>query len=1122
MLPGRTAATPYSWPVKFAILGHLEVTRDGVPVDLGTPKTRALLAALVLARPNAVSVDSLIEQLWGEHPPTSVTTTLQAYVSGLRRSLEPDRKPRQPASVVLTRAPGYALELTPGSVDGDVFESVITAADARRDGLVGMTADELEQVDADLADALSLWRGEAYADLGDAAMAERSRLDELRALAEELRLDVSTALGRHTVVATAAEALISRYPLRESLWRIRALALARCGRQADALAVIEELRTVLDDELGLLPGPAIRELQSAILHQDSSIIWTPAPAPNPGHPAPPPTPSPVNAPPPLPWPTAGRAAELAVLSAAWQRSLAGSTEFVVITGDPGIGKSRLVAEMIGAVSRDGALVGSARCSQDDGAPPLWPWAQILTRWGRELPTIAAGANADEGAAFRLRERIVSEVLAESSHRPVLIAIDDLHWADPSTLRVLQLLGEIAGDSQLMVLLTWRGVDGTVPLAELSESLGRRHATRIPLGGLGSDAVAEVMHSVAGTATSDSQAVQLTGRTDGNPFFVVEYARLAQHSGSVSQLLAEPRPPTAVGEVIGRRIDRLGTDTTRILQTAAVLGREFTLPVLCGVREQDPDTALDLLDTAVAAGLIREEGIGEFVFAHALVRDHVYVSLPPTRRAGIHARAAEILTGLGGGASEIAHHWLAAGPAHRDRAWHAARAAARQAAEVFADDESVELYTAALEALRSNPATAWDDEFELLLELAECHRRCGDWTALAAPLGEAIEIARNCGDGARLARACVLPSRGSAWFSVNVGEQNDLIVDALRDALALLPENGCTPEQSALRAEAMLALANETYYTSPIAERRALVDAATAIATDLGDDRLELAANISGQQALWTATNAAERLGMLERARDLAIRVGDVDSRILATSLCANAHAQLGHPERMWPLLDIALDDARRRRRPFLVMVVLSTAVTWRAMSGDFTRARALVDEYFELAQRVRLSQSPVGSMGIRLGIALWDGSVSSVIEYLDGPEDVLPVGSFRAALRIRAGLPDQARTALADAPAPALDTQDWYSLAEWATAGEVAAHLDLPDLGARAYALLAPLAGWSVNAGSGTAIGPVDAFLALAAASTGDLELATRHADDAERVMEQWRIPPVRQWFAGERDRFRF
>ena len=125
----------------------------------------------MLARPHAVSVDSLIGQLWGEHPPASVMTTLQAYVSGLRRTLEPDRKPRQPASVLLTRVPGYVLDLVPGTVDADVFESVVTDADARRDTLSGMTAEGLEQVDADLADALSLWRGEAYADLGDAAVA---------------------------------------------------------------------------------------------------------------------------------------------------------------------------------------------------------------------------------------------------------------------------------------------------------------------------------------------------------------------------------------------------------------------------------------------------------------------------------------------------------------------------------------------------------------------------------------------------------------------------------------------------------------------------------------------------------------------------------------------------------------------------------------------------------------------------------------------------------------------------------------------------------------------------------------------------------------------------------------
>ena len=232
--------------MRVGILGAAEARLDGVAVDLGTRKQRALLAALALHRGRPVSPDTLVDLLWGEAPPTAVTATLQGYVAGLRRALEPDRPARAPSEVLVTRQAGYALLLEEDALDAAGFEAAV-GPDARarradhpprpRWPSAGPLLDELDE-------ALALWRGMPYAELEDApaARAERARLEELRVIALEDRAVAGLALGRHATVAAELEALTATYPLRERLWGLRAVALARSGRQADALEVLRQVR----------------------------------------------------------------------------------------------------------------------------------------------------------------------------------------------------------------------------------------------------------------------------------------------------------------------------------------------------------------------------------------------------------------------------------------------------------------------------------------------------------------------------------------------------------------------------------------------------------------------------------------------------------------------------------------------------------------------------------------------------------------------------------------------------------------------------------------------------------------------------------------------------------------
>ncbi|WP_395657673.1 BTAD domain-containing putative transcriptional regulator, partial [Nocardioides sp.] len=297
--------------MQVSVLGPVEVVLDGAPVDLGTPKQRALVAALALSRGWPVSVDAIVDLLWGDASPPGVTATLQAYVSQLRRVIEPDRQRRAPATVLVTVAPGYALRVPDESVDVHRFEQVVAATHRRLQpvgwGRSPLDAGVLAAEVAALDEALALWRGTPYAELGDAdpAVAERARLEELRLVALEDRAVAGLALGHHATVAAELEALTAAYPLRERLWALRALALTRSGRQADALEVLRRVREVLDEELGLEPSAELRDLQTAVLRQDPDLEWVapeagPAPAPEPG-PAPP---DPAPAPPATPAPPA--------------------------------------------------------------------------------------------------------------------------------------------------------------------------------------------------------------------------------------------------------------------------------------------------------------------------------------------------------------------------------------------------------------------------------------------------------------------------------------------------------------------------------------------------------------------------------------------------------------------------------------------------------------------------------------------------------------------------------------------------------------------------------------------------------------------------------------------------
>jgi predicted ATPase/DNA-binding SARP family transcriptional activator len=307
--------------MEFRLLGSLEVVNDdGGMAPLGPPRQHALLAALVLHAGSWLSVEQLVDLLWGERPPATAATIVHGSVAGLRRVLEPARERGNPARLLVTRPTGYALEVHPEQVDALRFERLL--AEGRRH----LDSDP-ERASGVLTEALALWRGPALSGVEeDFARAAAMRLEELRLDALEARIEADLALGRHREVVAELEGLVARHPLRERLWAHRMVALYRCGRQAEALAAYQTLRRTLAEELGVEPGRELHRMELAVLQHHPSLE-VPRPRPRPGLPAP------LSS-------FVGRGTERQEVAV-----LLGAGRLVTLTGPGGSGKTRLAVEV---------------------------------------------------------------------------------------------------------------------------------------------------------------------------------------------------------------------------------------------------------------------------------------------------------------------------------------------------------------------------------------------------------------------------------------------------------------------------------------------------------------------------------------------------------------------------------------------------------------------------------------------------------------------------------------------------------------------------------------------------------------------------------------------------------
>ncbi|KRC57008.1 MULTISPECIES: BREX system ATP-binding domain-containing protein [unclassified Nocardioides] len=1112
--------------VHVGVLGPTTIKVAGQEVDLGSLKQRALLAVLALGEGHPVSTDRIIHALWHDSPPSGVTTTLHGYIASVRRLLEPSRAPRTAPSILVTAPGGYALRLGRAGTDVAVLATAVERAttalrvipETQRPVAAPQHHESLRACHDDLAQAVALWRGSPYADLGDTELveAERQRLRELLLTARTQQCVIELAVGDHAAAAPTLQRLTTEHPLREQLWILHAVALTRAGRQADALAALQQLRDVLVDELGIDPSPQVQALQRDILRQDASLVER-APSAVVSAASVPPRSIPS-----FPWPLVGRRAEIRSLEAALDRAAGARQQLAHIVGEPGIGKSRLTRELATLAAHRGFVHVEGRCSPDDGAPPLWAWQQVLRAVAEvcqvEVPDLAAtvqDSTAEQAAIQFLMNEAIAEALRQAAAvAPLMIAIEDVHWADASTLRVLRHLAEHGGRERILLCVTQRPDDGSGATLELGYAFARADATRLDLVGLDATESAMLVTHVAGARAEGVDGRRLQERTGGNPFFLSEVARSRDPLGGAAT--------APLSELVAQRVRTLAAPTRELLEAAAVVDRVVNASLVAAAAHVEDASLIDRLAPAQAAGLLVTEPDGRLAFAHAIVREAVLGAMRPVVVEQWHARVARALESRQlRGASErsaLAYHWREAGYAHAGRAWRAAVSAAEAAREVHATEEAAVLLAQALESQRLDATSADIQRYELLMQLASARRVAADWAGAAAAVTQAIATAERMGEPELAARASVGSVEGAVWHARTYGTVQDDLVAALRRALNNLPAG-----DSELRCRAMLCLAVEAYYLAPPAETDALVEEALAIAERIADPRLLVVALQLAFSARWRPATAEWRLSTIRRGHEIATALGDVHLEVTCRAFLAIVLVELGHVDEGRELIGPTIELASRHGILTAVTILEMLRAPMLLLSGEDEAAEVCIDHVIELAQRVTVPNMDHATAALKSVQVLWQGrfdELSAVLTQLIANQTV-PVDTFVVAMLLRVGDVSKAREVF-DATFVEPGDRDYMGVIQHCLAGEVALGLGESALAARTYRWLKPYAGRISSAGSTTIMGPVDAFLALAAAATGDLEAAAGHADDAMHLCDKWGFHRVSAWLEALRAQHRF
>ncbi len=569
----------------------------------------------------------------------------------------------------------------------------------------------------------------------------------------------------------------------------------------------------------------------------------------------------------------GRQRDLAELDRGLGELAAGRGAVYALTGEPGIGKTRLAGETASRAAARGMRVSWGRCWEGGGAPAFWPWREALEGLGLEFPdTTSLTAGDPSEARFALFRRIAGELAQAAARAPIVILLEDIHAADRSTLLLLDFLAGQLRQTPVMMVATYRDVEASLR-PDASDVLARvaRTAAVLHLARFREVEVATFVRDAIDAADERTIAM-VFDTTHGNPLFVTEVVRQIAVAGDLVTV------PLGVREIIRQRIALAEEATRRVLEAGAVLGVEFGAAEVARMS----DDARSAIDVASRIGLVTVRG-ARVRFTHALYREALYHDLPAARRRELHGVAARALGATQAPVAEIAHHLLEAGTDAAPSAIEQAIEAARQALDQFAFEDAIALLERARVAVPPGPLEP-ALRCRITIALGEARIRSGDPSGRELCV-EAARVARELGDPALVAAA------GLAYGAIfAVGGVDPVMVSILEEAFDALPA-----ADSGLRARTMARLA-AARQPSPPAKRARDIQLALA-AIDMGRrvasrrEMLEILQSASG--ALYGAADPRVRLPISRELESLAEELGDTPRLLAARVRLAMDHVELG-------------------------------------------------------------------------------------------------------------------------------------------------------------------------------------------------------------------------------------
>jgi DNA-binding CsgD family transcriptional regulator len=836
----------------------------------------------------------------------------------------------------------------------------------------------------------------------------------------------------------------------------------------------------------------------------------------------------------------GRRRELDALRAALEHAVAGQPRIVLLTGEPGIGKTRTAQEIVAHAGRSGVLALWGRCPEERGAPPYWPWLQLIRRYaalhdeqvlsqtiGSAATQIAAldaqlahpltdgtpgPSEADAlNARFRLFDSIAGFWQRAAARQPLLLVLDDLHRADVPSLRLLEFVMAEAVASRLMVLGTYR--DSEVvrqhPLSDTLAQLHRHaHVQRLLLGGFSPAETVEFV--VAAGAPSTELAAALHDQTEGHPLFLAELTRdmlqardaRAANAGNPTQ---EPRGvPKGVREVIGARLNRLTPPCVPVLQNAAVIGREFGFNLLCGLLGDDvpQEQALAAIDEARTACLIDESAEpGAYQFSHALVRDTLYDELSALHRARLHQRIAAALELQHAGdltpcLSALAHHYQAAGPAgDAAKAVAYATRAAELATAMQAHEEAVRHYLLACGALPPGAGTD-AQRCRLLLGLGDAQLSAGDSALALATFADAASCARRVGDASLLVRSAI--GFGNAQW--RLGSEGPKAVVLIGEALAQAAPAGRE------RVSLLSALCRALLFSNRPDEAETAFREAVAIARRLGDPLALFGALSAIVPGRWFADRLALRIEAAHEAIELARRAGHPKWPVsILTGWHAGDLMEFGDTAAAAATTRLHLASGETTREPFIEAVALAALAMIATHEGRFAEAEKSAVQALRCGERFDRDNA-AGIFGVQMfTLRRQQGRLRELAPVL---KQFLASGSMAATwrpglaiLHCELGARDEARDIFDQLAARdfAGIANDAIRIASIAYLAEVCAWLGDAARAPALYALLLPYAERNIVFGAHTAsFGAGARLLGMLATTLERWDAAEHHFEVAE------------------------